>query len=102
MKIIKYVFFSFMYFLSLAVLYSFKIQLFRHLDGEETGPELADSRFENARPIYISYYIIAILAMLLILFFSAKKIKTAPLISFGLLAIPVVYVIIDIFVIAIF
>lgn len=102
MKIIKYISFTLMFLLNLAILYSFKISLFRHFDGEETGPELADSKFENAREIYISYYLFIMIIMLIILFFSAKKIKSSPLTSFCLLIIPVLYMIVDVFFVRIF
>lgn len=102
MKIIKYISFTLMFLLNLVILYGFKISLFRHFNGEETGPELADSRFHNAREIYISYYIFIIIIMLIILFFSAKKIKPSPLTSFSLLIVPVLYMIVDIFFVPIF
>ena len=101
MKIVKYALFTILFLLNLAILYIFLRGFHIYLINADPKV-LTDSRFENARLIYVSYYAMTVLATLLILSFSAKTIKTAPLVSFGLLAIPIVYKVIDIYVISIF
>lgn len=102
MKIIKYISFTLMFLLNLVILYGFYMRFSFYHEGREIGPEMADSRFENAQEVYVSYYALAIIIMLFILFFSVKKIKPSPLTSFSLLIVPILYMIVDIFFVPIF
>lgn len=101
MKIIKYFTFTLMFLLNFFVMY-YLLRLLYIYYRNGAANVLADSRFDNAREIYMLFQAIVIAACCLVLYFSLKKFKSSPGIAFILTTIPILYFITVILVLNIF